>query len=239
MTKYKFFKLPCYTFFVLIINTLIGCNPVCKDCVSTTPSSSEMFPAEVGRFTEYDVTEQEFALGRTPLTRNYQVKELMAEQYKDISGQTAYRIVRFKRNDDTQRWLADSTITLRVAIDQVVRNENGRDYIKLTFPMTEKTVWNGNLYNNGGDDKYECRNIGATYKIGTQSFPYSVTVVQQNDSTLVNQDKRIEVYAQNTGLIYKEKSIVQYCSSSPTCVGKNQIEFGIKQIVRFKKSGKE
>jgi hypothetical protein len=228
-----------YFVFLLIVNALCSCSPTCDDCGVAVPNSAEMFPAEVGRFSEYDVTEQEYALGRAPVSRSYQLKELIAEQYKDISGQTAYRIVRFKRTDDTQRWIADSTITLRVSVDQVIRNENGRDYVKLTFPMAEKSVWNGNLYNNGGEDKYESRYVGAVYKLGSQSFPYSVTVIQQNDSTLVNQDKRVEVYAQNAGLIYKEKSIVQYCSSSPTCVGKNQIEFGIKQIVRFKKSGKE
>jgi len=217
---------------------LLGCTSQCNDCAPAA-TGTEFFPLKEGAFIEYDVQEQAFALGQAAVVRSYQWKELVAEKYQDITGQTAYRIARFRRANDTQRWQADSTITIRLGIDQAIRNENGRDYVKMLFPVYEKSAWNGNAYNALGEDNYELRNVGIPFKVGTQSFERTTTVVQQNDSTLVDQDRRIEVYAADVGLIYRENTKVQFCSSSPGCVGKGQVDFGLRQYVRFKKRGIE
>nr|MCU0342052.1 hypothetical protein [Spirosomataceae bacterium] len=150
-----------------------------------------------------------------------------------------YRIVRFRRLADGQRWNPDSTFTLRVGIDQAVRNENGKDYVKMVFPPAERSAWNGNLYNNLGEDKYEFRNVNKSFSVTGRAFERTATVVQQSDSTLVGQDKRLEVYAAGVGMIYRERVNVQFCSSTPACVGKAQIDFGSRQYIRFKNTGKE
>ncbi len=225
-------------FFVIICYVFTACNPICKDCM-VAMSGQAYFPLEVGRFTEFDVAEQEYALGRDATTRAYQIKESVVEQYKDVSGQTVFRIVRYKRTNDTQRWQPDSTLTTRLSIDQAIRNESGRDYVKLVFPVAEKLTWNGNAYNNLGEDKYELKNINKPYQLGNQKFDNTITVIQQNDSTLVGQDKRLEVYANEIGLIYRESTVLQLCSSSPACVGKGQIDYGLKRVIKFARNGKE
>jgi len=222
----------------LVLMLLIGCTEPCEDC-QTRLTGAEFFPLEVGRFIEYDVEEEEYALGRTPVMRKYQLKEVMAEKYTDVAGKITYRITRFRRNLDGQRWQPDSTLTIRVAIDHAIKNENGRDYIKMLFPPAEKSAWNANLYNNLGEDKYELKNVQQPFKVGTRTFQNTATVIQQSDSTLVDQDKRIEVYATDIGMVYREKINLQFCSSTPACVGKAQIDYGTRQYIRFKNTGKE
>lgn len=221
-----------------LLFTLLGCQSTCDDCPEGL-KGSEFFVLEMGHFVEYEVTEEQYALGRTPLVQKYQWKEVIAEKYTDIAGQNAYRIVRFRRTSEAQRWSPDSTFTLRVAIDQAIRNENGKDYVKMLFPPAERSTWNGNVFNNLGEDKYEFRNINQPFTTGGRTFERTATVVQQSDSTLVGQDKRTEVYAVGVGLIYRERIHLQFCSSSPSCVGKAQIDFGNRQYVRFKTTGKE
>ena len=109
----------------------------------------------------------------------------------------------------------------------------------MLFPPAERLSWNGNIYNTLGEDNYELKNVNRPLKIGGTTFERTATVVQQNDSTLVNQDKRVEVYAAEVGLIYRERVNVQFCSSTPACVGKAQIDFGTRQFVRFRKAGNE
>ena len=227
-----------FLLFGVLATSLLRCSSPCSDCAPAA-TGAEFFPLKEGAFVEYEVQEQAFALGQAAVVRSYQWKELIAEKYQDITGQTAYRIVRFRRANDTQRWQADSTITLRLGIDQAVRNENGRDYVKMLFPVYEKATWNGNVYNNLGEDKYELKNVGKPFKVGTQSFERTATVIQQNDSTLVDQNRRIEVYAADVGLVYRESINLQFCSSSPACVGKGQVDFGLRQYVRFKRAGVE
>ena len=193
----------------------------------------------MGRFVEYEVSEEEVTLGRPATLRQYQLREVIAERYTDPTGQIAYRIARFRRNLDGQRWEPDSTITLRLKIDHAVRNENGRDFVKMLFPAVEKVSWNGNIYNNLGEDSYELKSVNKSLKVGGTTFDRTATVVQQNDSTLVNQDKRVEIYAADVGLIYRERVNVQFCSSTSACVGKAQVDFGTRQYIRYKNAGKE
>ncbi len=217
---------------------LSACIPKCNDCENQR-KGTEFFPLEVGYFVEYDVNEEEINLGRPAIARQYQLKELIAEQYTDPTGKTVYRMARFRRNLEGQRWQPDSTITLRLQVDHAIRNENGRDFVKMLFPPVERLSWNGNLYNTLGEDSYELKNVNQPLTIGGTTFAHTVTVVQQNDSTLVNQDKRVEVYAAEVGLVYRERVNVQFCSTTPACIGKAQIDFGTRQFVRFRKAGKE
>lgn len=225
-------------FCLMLMGALVGCTPTCDDC-EELPSGTAFFPAEIGRYIEYDVLEEEYSPGKSAVIRQYQWKEVMAERYTDPTGQPVYRIERFRRTADGQRWGADSTITLRLAADHAVRNENGKDYVKMVFPPSENKRWNGNLYNTGGEDSYELKRVNKAYIVANKTFDRTVTVMQQEDSTLVNQDKRVEVYASGVGLVYREMVQLQFCSSAPTCVGKAQIDFGIRRYVRFKNAGKE
>lgn len=224
--------------YLTLLGAMAGCTPTCDNCEDKL-SGMAFFPTEIGRFIEYDVVEEEYTLGKSALIRQYQWKEVMAERYTDPAGQPICRIARFRRAADGQRWEADSTITLRLATDHAVRNENGKDYVKMVFPPSEKKVWNGNLYNTGGNDSYELKHVNKPYIVGKTPFERTVTVVQQEDSTLVNQDKRVEVYAADVGLVYRENIQLQFCSSVPSCVGKARIDFGIRRYVRFRNAGKE
>jgi len=222
---------------LVLLFGLISCTSPCDDCDNGL-KGSEFFPLEIGRFTEYDVSEEEVLLGRPATVRQFQWKEVVAESYTDPAGEKVYRIERFRRTLESQPWTPDSTFTVRLKIDYVVRNENGRDYVKMVFPPAEKRSWNGNIYNNLGEDEYSIKDVNKTVTIGATAFERSVTVIQQNDSTLVNQDKRIETYAAGVGLVYRERINVQFCSSTPSCIGKAQVDFGTRQYVRFKRTGK-
>lgn len=214
------------------------CTPPCNECEMTL-KGNEFFPLEMGHYVEYDVSEDEVLLGRPVISRQYQWKEVVAEKYLTPTNETVYRIARYRRTIEGQPWSPDSTFTVRLKIDYVIRNENGQDYVKMVFPPVEKSSWNGNVYNNLGEDEYVLKDVNKKVKINETVFDRTVTVVQQNDSTLVNQDKRIETYAMGVGLIYRERTNVQFCSSTPSCIGKAQIDFGTRQFVRFKRAGVE
>lgn len=223
---------------LMLMGSLNGCSPTCGDCEELS-AGTVFFPTEIGRFVEYDVVEEEYSPGKSAVVRQYQWKEVTAGRYTDPTGRPVYRIARYRRTAEGKRWEADSTVTLRLAADHAIRNENGKDYVKMVFPPLEKKVWNGNLYNAGGDDRYELDRVNKTYIIGKTTFDRTATVVQQQDSTLVNQDRRVEVYAAEVGLVYRESIQLQFCSSTPSCVGKAQIDFGTRRYVRFRNAGKE
>ncbi|MFD2574132.1 hypothetical protein ACFSUS_26080 [Spirosoma soli] len=215
---------------------MAGCQSL-----TTEPSSPgyDYFPLETGRYTIYDVEENQYRLNSVPIPRTYQLKEVIGAVYSDVTNQPAYRLMRYRRPNATQPWQVDSIWTARLVNNEGIRTENGADFVKLIFPIDNQIRWNGNRLNTRGQDDYEMRNSGQPYRVSNKEFPETVTVVAQNDSTLIAQDKRIDVYARQVGMVYRERTQLQFCSSTPTCIGKYQIDYGIRQVYRINTYGKE
>ena len=202
-------------------------------------SGFDYFPLETGRYVIYDVQEQLYVLNALPIQRTYQLKELTGAAYSDVIGQTAYRLMRYRRATESQSWQADSVWSARIVNNEAIRTENGQDFVKLLLPVTNPTTWNGNQRNAFAPDDYVTRNVGQPYYVLGKPFDETVTVVAQDDSTLVSQDKRIDVYARQIGLIYKERTQLQFCTTTPTCTERSQIDYGIRQVYRIRSYGKE
>ena len=215
---------------------LLSCHPS-----ETVPikTGQDYVPLVTGHFVVYDVTEQRFSLTAAPVTSTYQLKETVGASYTDVTGQPAFRLQRFRRANAQAIWQQDSLWTARIDSRMAIRTENGADFVKLIFPPVERSRWNGNQFNQYDEDTYELRNVNQPYSVGNQAFTETVTILQQNDSTLVSQDRRMEVYARQIGIIYKETVQLQFCSSNPACVGKAQIDFGVRRYVRVASYGME
>ncbi|GAB3988908.1 hypothetical protein GCM10028807_12590 [Spirosoma daeguense] len=214
-----------------------------SNCQSPTTdpalNDNQYVPLQTGHYVTYDVEEQRYALNAQPVHLSYQRKDVIGEAYKDVTGQTAYRLLRFRRSDERQPWQADSIWSVRISNNEFVRTENGRDFIKLLLPVYNELSWDGNQRNILGVDTYTARNVKASFYVQDKKFDNTVTIVEQNDSTLISQDKRIDVYARQVGLIYQERTQLQFCSSSPACIGRNQIDYGTRQIHRVRTYGYE
>ena len=84
---------------------------------------------------------------------------------------------------------------------------------------------------------FRVKDLGMPFKDGKNTFLKTVTIIRQDDSTLLSKNKYMEIYAANVGLIRTEKIFVQYCST-PDCIGKGIIESGWKEISVINKYGK-
>jgi hypothetical protein len=216
---------------------LAGCRA--RNIIPVSPGYA-YFPLQTGRYVIFDVDEQRYTFGATlPISRTYQVKEVVGRAYTDVTGRQAYRLMRYRRLADGTPWQTDSIWSARLTDSKAIRTENGQDFVKLLFPVSDRLRWDGNEYNALGEDSYELRNSRQPYRVSDKEFGETVTVIAQQDSTLLAQDKRIEVYASGLGLIYKERIQLQYCSTTPACIGKYQIDYGIRQIYRIRSSGSE
>lgn len=223
----------------IVLTTWALCSSCKPQEVDSASPGYDYFPLETGHYVIYEVEERRYALATTPTQQVYQLKEVVGDPYTDVTGQTAYRLIRYRRHSENQGWQPDSVWSARQFGNEAIRTENGHDFVKLIFPLSDQQRWNGNRRNTLGEDEYELRNNNQPYGVLDKQFGETVTVVAQDDSTLIAQDKRIDVYARQVGLIYKERAQVQYCSSSPDCVGKAKIDYGIQQIYRLQAYGTE
>jgi len=198
-----------------------------------TPDGGKFFYPKIGQSVVYEVEETAYELTGKLTVKNYQIKEVNAAIFKDLDGREALRIERYRRENDTQQWMLDFVFIAKKEIDKALKTENNVTYIKISFPIKEGLKWNGNAYNSLGNDIYEMKKVNQTFETNGQKFDNSITIIQQNDSTLLDLKKRIEVYAEGIGLVFQEKTNVFYCNS-PNCLGKGRIDFGTKHILKFK-----
>lgn len=229
---------PCarLTAYLVLITVQWACQ---SGAPALSPDTADYFPIQTGQFTVYDVTEQRYSLTAAPVAQTYQLKETIGPAYTDVTGQLAYRLLRYRRSATGQTWQLDSVWSVRRTATEAIRTENGLDVVKFVFPATENVQWNANRLNASGPDTYQLRNVGQAVGVMGLSFDNTATVIQQADSTLLGQDKRREIYARDVGLVYKEVSQVQYCTATPGCLGTRQIIYGIQQTYQIRSYGRE
>jgi hypothetical protein len=188
----------------------------------------DYFPIVSGRFISYNVKETTYRLNQRPEVTTYQLKEVVGEQFVGANGDRLWRIIRYRRANGRQNWQVVGSHALRSDELFGIRWEENQSYVRLNFPLERGKRWDGNLFNNLGRDNYELTDLGRSYLFDGKRYTETATVLQNNDSSLVNKDKRIEVYAKGLGLIYRLADQVAYCQDrAQNCLGRAIIESGV------------
>jgi len=188
----------------------------------------DYLPVRVGNYQIYTVDETRYdAITGAKTELNYQLMTEVVDSFPAADGITSYVIYRSTRNPDSDAWTYLDTWSTRVTDTEAVVNEENISYVKLIFPAGNGRAWDGNKFNDGGEDDYAMAKVDQSYTVGTQAFDKTLTVNQEdNQDFIVYQDKRLEVFARGVGLIYKETIQLKYCDK-PDCLGKQQIESGL------------
>jgi len=200
---------------------------------------SGYFPLQTGTFQLYAV--EDIQIQQNVQTRSvYELKTSVVDSFKNEEGGYTFIINRYKRLDSTQPWIALDTWSARTTNRKVIVNEGTIPIVRLILPLSKGQKWNGNEMNTlGGDDdcgsgvefscdQFEMGAIGEVFQTGNSSFENTLTVMEENDQDLlVKNDVRKKVYASGNGLVYMENTILNYCTSPPSCYGTQFVNMGI------------
>lgn len=206
---------------LLIILTTVFLLQSCSNTFETGEiTGSEYFPLEIGQFTEYNVEERIYSTTNPVEVLNYQIREEITESFLDINDEVAYRLERFRREMNTQDWELDSVWAVKKTTSQALRTENNITFVKLVFPPSERTTWNGNAFNSLGEEEYRITNLGESTTVDTMTFSNSLKVIQSELCSFVSLKNRNEEYAAGIGLVYREDWQVSFKQNplTATCV---------------------
>lgn len=177
-------------------------------------------PLETGSFIRYDVEKITYTVLDPPLTERYQLREVVGESFTDPNGDTAYKITRYKRNTPAEPWQADSLWSAKKTNIQAIRIENSQPIVKIRFPVAEGLSWDANALNANTDNDYQIVSVNTPFTIGSQTFPNTLVVAQDEDCSKVSLNRNTEVFARDVGLIYKQQWNLSFCIS-PECIAAN------------------
>jgi hypothetical protein len=201
-------------------------------------TGKDYFPLRTGLFQIYDVTEIQYTLG-VPETLRYELKAIVTDSFPNVEGSYTYVINRSKRSEGDTEFSALDTWSARMDTREVVMNEENIPYLKIKLPVNKNDEWNGNLYNNKGEDTYLLDDVKTSITVNDETYADCI-VINQNDNQdfVVTLDQRKEIYAKNIGLVSREIKIVNYCSVGE-CLGQQQIESGMIYTQTIKSHGVE
>lgn len=210
MIKHRIILLICITSLMIISS----CK---KDSIAVVNNDSTYFPLRLGKYIIYNVDSIYFYdVTNTSDTFKFQIKEEIDSAYIDDTGNEAFYLKRYRRNNTGENWTLIENWSTNVNKERAEKVEENLRFIKMVFPIANNKTWKGNKYlneNNGsiyepGWD-YQYRNIDTTFNFSGVLHDSCVFITQYYDENAIIKDIEREAYSKNTGLIYKESIHVE------------------------------
>jgi hypothetical protein len=214
-------------YFIALALLTTACDP---EDSKPTDSGLAYFPLQTGNFYVYDVEETVYSEVAPTKNLQYQLKIEVTDSFPNTEGGYTYVLNRTKRTDANEAWVDLDTWSVRSNDREVILNEGNISFVRISFPIVSGKKWDGNKYNNQDKDEYlinEIGEIGKSFESSGTTYENTFTVVQEdNEDFIVFLDKRQEVYAKNIGLVYKETTQLNYCTSND-CIGQQKVKSGV------------
>lgn len=196
------------------------------------------FPLNVGEYRVYKVYGTQYNSSIDSTVFSYLLKESIVDSFPNLESGISFKILRQKKYSENDIWVTDSIWTARKNSRTAILVEHNVPLVNLTFPLIENKTWDGNKLNNKSEDEFEMMDIYQPYTDSIGNYENTVTVIQEDlPDKIVKFISRKEVYADEKGLAYKEKIILNYKQGDS--LGMQIIESGLKYFQYLVEYGKE
>ncbi len=163
------------------------------------------FPVTEGHYVIYDVLDvfHDSALTIPHDTSVYQIKEVIGEAFEDDEGDTAMKLYRYFRANDTMSWsIQDVWSVKRSKKNAEVVDENDRRVV-MAFAISYDQDWDCNSLNNDGELHCYYKNIYKPLSVGGTLYDSTVTVEHEDLTSYIQFLRSYSVFAPNIGCIYR------------------------------------
>jgi len=202
---------------------LLGCKEEIEEV--NIDYGYDYFPTTIGSSLIYQVDSTIYDdFQDTVFTISYEVKEEIIATTAGLEGNPTYTIAHYERADAGISWdnVTPRIWYMSVSDNTAERTEENLRFIKMVFPVREGQQWAGNEHIDTNDERltvfadweYEYLSVDEPYALETLNFDTTVTVFQQDFSTLKDKVFGQEVYAKGIGLVYREFMDLELLASS-------------------------
>ena len=197
-------------FYLLIISSLIiSCKK--NDSTETVDSTYNYFPVDIGHTWIYDVDSIGYDdnTGATIIdSSHYQYMETTTETFIEADGKPAQKLDRYYRKNDSDIWAsANIWVVKRDNLRAEKVQENVR-FVKLVFPLSVNSFWNGNMFNNLSSNNYFVDYFDQPSTVNGTNYNKTLKVRRDSSVNAIEEIRQFEIYARNIGLIYFESDSI-------------------------------
>lgn len=197
--------------FIAVLSVVIWSCGKHETVPSTIENDQSYFPLKSGYWIEYEVDsvvhldiDDRNMVDTSIDAYHFFVREMIDSSFTDATGKTAWRISRYRRTADSLPWTFMAVWTANKSLSAAEKVEDNQRYVKLSFPFNSRREWNGNAYNSYPEELYSYDNLYEPAAYNSLNFDSSITVVQNDFISSINRIYKIEKYASQVGMIYKQ-----------------------------------
>lgn len=170
----------------------------------------EFYPLKLGSAYVYDVDSTAYSsFTGTNVNYKFQLKDSLAGIITSLTGDTSYRVVRYRRGTIASNWIVQQVFTRSKTTRSGEEFFNNQRFVRLVFPATEGTSWNGNSKNNIGEQEYIIEDGILPLTVNSLTFDSTITVKEIDEFNLIKEDLVKATYAKNVGLVQKTVTDVE------------------------------
>jgi hypothetical protein len=208
--------------FVLLVLLAGSCK---KDDPAPVDLGYGYFPGNVGRWIEYQVDSLSI-LNADSSVWSYEIREELTENFTDLEGRPAQRVVRYARDPTTGGWAVKDVWWQTRDNARAERSEENRRLVKLVFPPRSNTLWNINSMNTQDAFELTYDDLDKPWSVNGLSFDSTVVVTGTYEPNLINTKTYRERYAKNVGLVHRLVDSSETQFAPPTFV-RHRVEYTV------------
>jgi hypothetical protein len=244
-----FKKLEINTLMLLlgVVLLMVSCGDETKRLDRST-FGFEFFPLEESQYWVYKVEETLIkSEGMQNSTSTFFVREDVTESFVNTIGDTIYKIQRSISDDINGVFVPTDVWTAELTENAAYRVEENLEFVKMIFPFSVGTTWEGNLFDNQTDvivaeNEVKVYKDWGNYEVAAKGIPFSVEgenytnvtrIDQANFESAIERRYAVEYYATGVGLIQKELEIfdTQCVCEGQTWLQKAEAGFKLTQTL--------
>lgn len=215
--------------FRLLFIAVLFAATACRDRETIdlqTDKGHNYLPLEIGKSTTWQVDSIVFDTdgqgGFFIDTVRFQLKEIIADTFRNAAGELAFRLERFRRADAAHPWEPTAVWWTQRIDNQTIRVENNHRFISLIHPMDRRSEWNGlafidpfQLIEIAGEPldlfkgwQFEVDSIDVRSTIGGIQFDSVLVITQANYDDKVDLRFSRQKFVRGVGLAYFEQKLL-------------------------------
>lgn len=175
----------------------------------------EYYPLTLKKVLVYTVDSTAYNNFNNSVTNyTFELKDSVASAYVNLTGDSVFRVERYKKEENSAIWAYQKTITRSRSVRIAQETIENQTFTRLIFPPEIYKEWNGNSKNTIGEQFYYISDFPFSTTINNHTFDSTVVVQQIDEVNLIREDIASEIYAKNIGLVQKDVAAIDKDISS-------------------------
>jgi hypothetical protein len=188
----------------------------------------DYYPLVTGKYIEYKYDSVfYFNNGLNKVPTSGFLKEEIGKVISKTNFEIKYELLRYWRRKAQDQWILAEVESITMTNDKVIVTDENLPFIRMVFPVKEKTTWAGNsLFNEDitikiyGEDlklygnwDYNFSAVNKPFTFSTKKFDNCTEVIEVNKSTPLSKRYSRAVYAKGIGQL--EREVYMYDTQRP------------------------